>query len=618
MRDPQFRLPMTDDAEGIDVDIFAGAGGVSDAMEAAHGKAPDIAINHDDDAVSVHWVNHPQTEHLRADVREVCPLKAVRGRRVRHVHLSPDCTDHSQAKGGQPRRKAIRALPWVAVRWAGQLRKHGLGPDVLTLENVEQIVQWSPLIAKRDKETGRVVKLDRTVAAAGERVPLHQQYLVPNPKKKGHTWEDFVQALRDLGGDVQWKKLNSADYGKRTATRRERLVMICRFDGKPIVWPQPERFKRPKPWLNPPHGKKPWLGAHTAIDFSRPCRSIFDRERPLAEATMRRIALGVRKYVVECPEPFIVRIGQTGHDGGKVSSIREPIGAVVTKNEHCVTTPILAPLTHTDSSNRARDLRDPAPAITGANRGELALIAPTLVQFRHQKDGKDLRDPLPTVTAGGDSKRPAGAAHATGIAAAYLAQMNGGFNDVRGTPGHDLRGPATTINAKGAAQQLVTAHLVTLQQHGDGRDMREPVLTVRAGGLHHGVVECRLSQEEIEVRGLRVAAFLMRYHGQGGQWSDLREPTTAITTKDRLALVTVLIDGEPWVIVDIGLRMLEPDELKCATGFQRGYILTRGHDGRIFPKSKQVKFIGNAVPPELLEAVIRANFSKREPERMAA
>jgi DNA (cytosine-5)-methyltransferase 1 len=615
MRNPQFRLQMDDAAEGIDVDIFAGAGGVSDGMEAAHGKPPEIAINHDEDAVSVHTVNHPQTEHIRADVREVCPLTAVRGRRVRHIHLSPDCTDHSQAKGGQPRRKAIRALPWVALRWAGQLRKRGLGPAVLTLENVEQMLQWSPLVAKRDKATGRVVKLDRTVAEPGERVLLRDQFLVPDPKKKGHTWDDFVQALRDLGGVVQWKKLNSADYGERTATKRERLIMICRFDGQPIAWPEPVRFKRPKPWLPPPHGKKPWLGAYTAIDFNRPGRSIFDRERPLAEATMRRIALGVQKYVLQCPEPFIVRIGQTGGDGGKVSSIREPIGAVVSKNEHCVATPFLAPLTHTDSSNRARDLRDPAPAITGANRGELALISPTLVQFRHQKDGKDLREPLPTVTAGGDSVRPAGAAHAMGMATAFLAQMNGGFNT---QPGHDLRSPASTINTKGAAQQLVTAHLLHLQQHGDGKDVREPVATMRAGGTHHGLIECTLSQEDIEERGLRCAAFLMRYHGTGGQWSDLREPTTTLTTLARLALVTVWISGEPFVIVDIGLRMLEPDELKCATGFQRAYILTHGHDGRKFPKSKQVKFVGNAVPPEMIEAVIRVNFPRAGAERKVA
>ena len=384
------------------------------------------------------------------------------------------------------------------------------------------------------------------------------------------------------------------------------------------VWPEPERFKRPKPWLPAPRGKKPWLGAHTAIDFSRPCRSIFDREKPLAEATMRRIALGIQKYVLQCPEPFIVRIGQTGHDGGKVSSVREPIGAIVTKNEHCLAAPILAPLTHTDSSNRARDLRDPAPAITGANRGELALIAPTLVQFRHQKDGKDLRDALPTITAGGNSERPAGAAHAMGIAAAYLAQMNGGFNDVRGKPGHDLRQPATTINTKGAAQQLVTAQLVTLQRHGDGKDVRDPVPTMRAGGTHHGLVQCTLTPAEVEEHGLRCAAFLMRYHGSGGQWSDMREPATAITTKDRLALVTVWIGGEPWVIVDIGLRMLEPDELKRASGFPDSYILTRGHDGRTFPKSKQVKFIGNAVPPEMMEAVIRANFPRTGEERKAA
>lgn len=605
MLKPQFVLPLNRKKKVV---IFAGGGGSCTGIEKATGSHVDIAINHDKNAISMHRANHPQAKHYVADCFEVDPVEASEREYVGYIHLSPDCTHHSQARGGQPRNRKIRALAWVAVRWAGVLRKRGLGPDVITLENVEQMLQWSPLIAKRDSATGLVVKVDGSVAAPGERVPVQQQFLVPNPKKKGKNWDHFVGALRALGGVAQWRKLCAADYGKSTATSRERLMMVCRFDGKPIVWPEPIRVKRSKIGTKPPAGKKEWLGACTAIDFTKPCPSIFERKRPLAEATMRRIAKGVKKYVLDSADPFIVRIGQTSTDGGKVHSIHDPLSTVTSKAEHCLVAPALAPLTHHDASDRTRDVRDPMPTITGANRGELALMAPTLIQFRHAKDGKDLREPLPTITAGGSAGgRPAGAAHAMGIASAYLAQMNGGWYQ---GAGRDLREPMSTITAseRGAQQMLVAAHLAHLRGNCDARDPREPLMTISAGGQHHGVVECTLSPEH-EAGALRVAAFLMRYYGEGGQWSDLRDSMPTITTKERLALVTVVIQGTPYVIVDVGLRMLDPDELFRASGFPPGYIFTHGHDGRKFTKSQQVKFCGNAVPPELQEAITRVNYS---------
>lgn len=239
------------------VDLFAGGGGMSVAFETAWGRSPDIAINHSDDALSMHRINHPQTRHFIADVFEVCPRGATQGRPVGWLHLSPDCTHHSQAAGGQPRSKKIRGLAWVGYRWAGQVL-----PDVISLENVKQILQWGPLVAKRDKATGRVLKLDKTVAEPGERVPVQQQFLVPDPKRAGQTWRHFVRSLESLGYVVEWRIICAADHGGHTT--RERLFMIARRDGLPIRWPEPTHFKKPA------KGQQRWKAAAECIDFSRP------------------------------------------------------------------------------------------------------------------------------------------------------------------------------------------------------------------------------------------------------------------------------------------------------------------------------------------------------------
>ncbi|WP_199900177.1 DNA cytosine methyltransferase [Neisseria weaveri] len=218
-------------------DLFAGGGGASCAIEQATGLYVDFAVNHDAQAISMHTANHPQTIHYQTDVYEVDPYLACRGRPVGLLHLSPDCTHHSQAAGGQPRDNATRSLSWVGKRWAAQVR-----PDIITLENVEQITRWGRLVAKRDKATGRVIKLDKTVAAPGERVPVQQQYLIPDPKHAGERWRKFVRELEKLGYVVEWRSLVAADYG--APTTRKRLFMVARRDGKPIVWPEPTHFKK--------------------------------------------------------------------------------------------------------------------------------------------------------------------------------------------------------------------------------------------------------------------------------------------------------------------------------------------------------------------------------------
>ena len=579
--------------EEVLADWFAGGGGMAEAIQEACGRHVDESCNHDDDAISMHMTNHPQARHHIEDVRAVCARLASRGRPVGIFHMSPDCTHHSQAKGGQPRDHAMRALSWVGLRWAGQVR-----PRIITLENVKQILQWGPLIAKRDAATGRVVKLDGTVAGVGERVPVQQQFLVPDPKRAGQTWRRFVAIMRGMGYAVDWRVLCAADYG--VPTTRSRLFLVARCDGAPVVWPEATHFKDPK------RGQKRWRAAAECIDFAVPSRSIFGRERPLAEATMRRIAKGMRKYVLDAAEPFIVN-NMTNNAPRPVS---EPMAPVLTGGHKALVSPVLVPVTH-GGGDRQHDPREPLRTITTANGGEFALATATLVQVGYgEREGQepralDLQQPLGTVVGGGGKH---------GLVTAFLAQANGGFHT---KPGHDLRRPVSSITTTGHQQQLVTAHLAHLRGNCDARPLGEPLRTVSAGGEHHGLVEYHLSKHH-EAGALRCAAFLMRYHGHGGQWADLRDPMTTVTTHDRLALVTVWIKGEPWVIVDICLRMLEPRELYRAQGFPDSYVIDRGHDGRRFSKATQIRLCGNAVPPGLGAAVIRAQWHSRPAEKLAA
>lgn len=566
----------------LNVDLFAGGGGWSEGVRMASGRNPDIAINHNDDALSMHRINHPDTRHFVADVFEVDPRTVTQGRDVGHLHASPDCTHHSQAAGGQPRNEKRRALSWVVIRWAGQV-----SPRVITLENVKQVQQWGPLIAKRCKETGRVVKLDGTVAAKGERVPREFQYLVPDPKRKGTTWRRFVRMLESMGYEVGTQMMRAADYG--AGTTRDRLFLHARNDGLPVTFPAHTHAKKPA------RGQKKWSAAHEHIDFSLPTRSIFDRAKPLAESTMKRIAKGIKRFVIDSPEPFIVQVTQSGANGGGVRQTSEPIPTITTAKggEFALVAPVIAPLTH-HGADRVQHVVDPVPTITCANRGELALAAAVMIQAAHGDgkpghaqrwgDGcKDAREPAGAITASGGQA----------VAMAYMMQANDGFNT---TFGRDLREPTTTITNSGSQQQLVTAFLSRQFGTSIGHGADEPHGTFTAdGGGKSALVECMLSPDD-EARALRVAAFLMSYYGTENV-SGLDQPLRTITTKDRLALVTVYYHGTPYLIVDIHMRMLEPPELFSAQGMGKHYIITHGHDGRKFTKSDQVRMCGNSVSP---------------------
>jgi DNA (cytosine-5)-methyltransferase 1 len=702
----------------IVVDFFAGGGGASEALRQALGRDPDVAVNHDHQAIGMHAANHPFTRHMEADVWTVDILREVAGRPVGWFHASPDCTHFSQAKGGQPRDRATRSLSWVVLKVAGTLERHRLAPRIISLENVKQILQWCPLVAKRDKATGRVVKLDGTVAAPGERVPLREQFLVPDKRRLGDTWRKFVAALRALGYVVEWRLLKACDYG--AGTSRERLFLIARRDGAPIRWPEP---------THGPGRPKPYVTAADCIDWSIRGNSIFDRPRPLAEATMRRIAKGIHRYVLSAAEPFIVPnntnnapqpvhgqlptvttcsgrnllieptiaplvtehangstqriwsgdeplrtqcaevkgghfaavsplLVQAGHGEGKgktrrrshgVNDVQGPVGTIVASGGgQSVASALLVGVGGRAGQTEPRSVAE--PGYTSSAKADCALATAHLVKFRGESAGAPVDAPVPVITSGAGAARPAGAAHALGVMTAFLEQAAGGPNSNTSRPrGADE--PVSTIMGNGAQQRLVTANLATLRRNCDGRGVNEPVGTVCAGAEHHalvtghltafgqnakgsgadeplqtalggaarfGIVECTLSPEQ-EAGALRVAAFLMRYHGTGGQHAALDEPLTTATTKDRLALVTVTIQGTPYVIVDICLRMLRREELFRAQGFPPGYIIDRTADGTKLSNSASVKMCGNSVSPPPLAALARANLEPAEvPERMAA
>ena len=422
-------------------DLFAGGGGASCAIEMATGLYVDFAVNHDAQAILMHTVNHPQTRHYQTDVYEVDPYSACNGRPIGLLHLSPDCTHHSQAAGGQPRDNITRSLSWVGKRWAAQVR-----PDIITLENVEQITRWERLVAKRDKATGRVIKLDKTVAAPGERVPVQNQFLVPDTKHVGKCWRKFVGELEKLGYAVEWRTLVAADYG--APTTRKRLFLVARCDGRPIVWPEQTHFK------NPTKGQKKWRSAAECIDWSVQGKSIFEREKPLADATMRRIVKGIKKFVLDNPDPFIVKHRDEGN------------------GDHSHVSAVLINAAHGEGNGHTK---------------------------RRGIGSRNIGDALGTVTASGSG------GHA--VAAAYLMQANGGFNTVHGKSAID---PMTTITNSGSQQQLVSACLIRQFGASTGSDIATPMGTVMTdgGGGKTSLAVCELG--EAEERALKVAGFLMQ------------------------------------------------------------------------------------------------------------
>lgn len=544
------------------IDNFAGGGGASTGIALALGRGPDLAINHDAEALAMHAANHPGTRHLREDVFAVDIAAVVAGRPVGLGWFSPDCKHFSKAKGGKPREKRIRALAWVMVKWAAIAR-----PRVLVLENVEEFQTWGPL------------------AADG----------MPCPRRRGATFRRFVARLRALGYAVEWRELRACDYGAPTI--RKRLFLIARCDGCPIVWPAPTHADPKSKTQDTKAHLPPWRTVAECIDWSLPCPSIFGRKRPLAVATLRRIARGLRKFVFQAAEPFVISVahGEASPGGVKrwgdgAHACTAPLGTQPATNKFAVIVPSVIPLTH-HGDERVHDVGTPLPTVTGAHRGELALIAPTLVQTGYGEHAKQkprapgLDKPLGTIMAGG-------AKHA--LVAAFLAKHYGGVT------GTDLRAPVGTVTSTDH-HSLVTAHVAKLRGANTGHAMGDPAHTISAQGTHLA-----------EVR-----AFLVKYYGNEKGGHGLSDPAGTVTTRDRLGLVT--IQGTDYVITDIGLRMLTPRELFRAQGFPGDYII--GDDGRAglkLTKTAQVRMCGNSVCPPVACAIVAANVPELAAKEAAA
>ncbi|MBL7635136.1 DNA cytosine methyltransferase [Atlantibacter hermannii] len=645
----------------IIVDNFAGGGGASTGIELATGRSVDIAINHDENAVAMHTTNHPDTLHYCESVYEVKPKVATAGRPVALAWFSPDCRHFSKAKGAKPVEKAIRGLAWVVLRWGLDVE-----PRVMKLENVEEFKTWGPLLAGEMRPDP--ARVGETFQAF---IGMLTTGIAPNHPALAECCdflnipldsEDAARLVRGLGYVVEFRELRACDYGAPTI--RKRLFIVMRRDGKPIVWPAPTHVDPKSPAVQ--SGKlKPWRTAAECIDWSIPAPSIFDRKKPLAENTLRRIARGIQRFVIDNASPFIVKCNHTS-----------------TRTSY--------------DCFRGQALSEPLQTITKTHG--YAVAVPHLTKFRTGATGQPVTEPVPTVTAG-TSARPGGNGHALGMVEAALTPLlaGSGGSEYQAKPrpldkpahtilkesraclvapviarqfgasiGHGADEPSATITAGGGGKsQLVTPTLIQMG-YGErpGQEPRvlqldNPLGTVTAGGNKFATVSAFLAKHyggnysgpgvsldepahsvtTVDHHAL-VASHLVKLRGtcRDGQCTDEPMPTvtaggqhvgevkTTLATdgfdeqraqqtlrflreycgEDCDGLVTV--DGIVYRIVDIGMRMLQPRELYCVQGFPEWYIIDRDYRGVKYAKDKQVARCGNAVPPPFAEALVRANL----------
>ncbi|ASP90776.1 DNA cytosine methyltransferase [Sinorhizobium meliloti] len=613
------------------VDSFAGGGGASTGIEMALGRSPDIAINHNPEALALHAANHPETHHLSENVYRVDPLDHLKGKDIGLAWFSPDCKHFSKAKGGKPVERNIRDLCWIIPGWIERIQKSGGRVDVVIMENVEEFKDYGPLVAT-----------DRG--------------LMPDPERRGENFEKWCKKLRRLGGKIEFRELRACDYGAPTI--RKRLFVIIRFDGEPIVWPEPTHGKPEDPDVI--SGKKlPWRTAAECIDWSLPCPSIFDTSveiwakhqlravRPLADATMARVARGMKRYVLDAERPFLVQTGYGERAGQapRAMSVDDPLGTAVAGGiKHAVVAPSVIRF---NTGATGQDAREPLSTVTAngfikrpGGAAPLGVIAPVLTAAQHGGKVRSIEDPTHTIAASRKDQN--------GVAVAFMAQHNndsrriGGVNPGRAadeplstatqsgsqqgivsafvarqfgtSTGHSLEGPSATVMADGGGKsQLVMPYLQAYYGTGDGQHETEPMRTVTTKD-RHGHVEatiCVPPFTEAQADRARQVASFMRAHGF---WDD-RE------------LVTVEILGETFVIVDIGMRMLTPRELFNAQGFPSDYIIDgawnyqadgAGPVWHEFSKSVQVSCVGNSVSPPVACALVSANCSHLIEYREAA
>lgn len=519
---------------GLLIDNFAGGGGASTGIELAMGRPVDVAVNHDPVALWMHEINHPMTRHMCEDVWKVDPVKVCDGRPVDLAWFSPDCKHFSKAKGGKPREKKIRGLAWVAVRWAKAVK-----PKVIMLENVEEFKTWGPL-----DNGGKPIKA-----------------------RQGETFGQFVAALSELGYEVDWRELRACDYG--APTTRKRLFLIARCDGRPIVWPEP---------THGPRTGTPYRTAAECIDWTIPCPSIFERKKPLADATCRRIAKGIVRYVLDNPKPFIVKPNHTARAGYyqcfRGQSIDDPLQTVTAAPGFALVSPALVKNNFGNTPFQGAD--EPIHTIT-TQGNRFGLVSAFLAKHYGGVVGTELDRPIGTVTA---------VDHHSLVAAHVMRQFGQSV-------GGEADSPMGTITAGGGGKSaLVASNLVKFRGTNTGQAMDEPLQTISAQGP----------------RFAEVRSFLTKYYGAGtGQ--DLDGPLGTVTTRDRFGLVTVTIAGEPYILADIGMRMLQPRELYRAQGFPDDYEIAPLWKGKPLTKTAQVRMVGNSVCPPVAAALVRANVA---------
>lgn len=502
------------------MDSFAGGGGTSTGIEMALGYSPDIAINHNPAALALHEANHPETLHISENVYKVDPLDYIAGRHIGLAWFSPDCKHFSKAKGGKPVERNIRDLAWIIPGWIERIQKSGGSVDVVILENVEEFQDYGPLI---DTDKG----------------------LMPDPAKKGQNFQKWCKALKRLGGRIEWRELRACDYGAPTI--RKRLFIVIRFDGKKIAWPKRthgDPNKADDARLIAKGKLLPYRTAAEIIDWSLSCPSIFDTSeqvmekhglraiRPLADATMSRVARGVKRYVLDAAKPFIVVCNHQG--------------------DHF----------------RGQGLNEPMNTVTAA-RDAVGIVAPSVVRFNTGATGHDMREPLATVTANSFIKRPGGAAP-LGVVAPVLSYAQQGGNN------RSVEDPVHTICASTKDQNVVIAP--TLIQTGYGEregqkprslDIGVPLGTVVAGGVKHAVavptlVGCGGRAGQSRPRGgdepaatitakadvCVAAAFLAQHNNDGRREGGVNpgrpadEPLSTITATPQQGVVTAFVSRQ--------------------------------------------------------------------------
>lgn len=491
----------------IIIDNFAGGGGASTGIELALGRHVEIAINHDPEAVAMHTANHPQTRHYCESVWDVNPRELMPGRNIGLLWLSPDCKHFSKAKGGKPVEKKIRGLAWIALRWAA-LRQ----PRVIMLENVEEFTTWGPLT-----DEGK-----------------------PCPKRKGKEFRAFVNALNRQGYAVEWRELRACDYGAPTI--RKRLFLIARRDGQPIVWPAPTHGAPDSADVKAKK-LKPWRTAAECIDWTLPCPSIFERSKPLADATCRRVAKGIMRYVVNSAEPFIVKYyGEKSTGEFRGSGINDPLHTQSTENRFAVCAPVLTEHANA-SSPRSWMADEPLRTICAQTKGgHHALVSAFLAKNYSGVVGSELPEPIGTVTSVDHHS----------LVTSNLIKMRGD------NIGQATSEPLHTISAQGTHFAEVRAFLI--KYYGTDQDPRlgEPLHTVTTKD-RYGLVTVAGQYYTIADIGLRMLSPRELYRAQGF-------PESYIIERG-------LFDGQ-W---------------------------------RPLTKAAQVRMCGNSVCPPLAAALVRAN-----------